>query len=59
MNLANLSIKRPIFITCVVGLMVIMGLFVMKKMAVDQLPDVTFQIVSAEILYTGASPVDM
>jgi hydrophobic/amphiphilic exporter-1 (mainly G- bacteria), HAE1 family len=59
MNLANLSIKRPIFITCVVGLMIILGLFAMKKMAVDQFPDVTFPIVSAEILYPGASPVDM
>lgn len=59
MNLANLSIKRPIFITCLVGLMIILGYFSMKKMPVDQFPDVTFPIVSVEVLYPGASPVDM
>lgn len=59
MNLANLSIKRPIFITCLVGLMIILGYFSMKKMPVDQFPDVTFPVVSVEVLYPGASPVDM
>lgn len=59
MNLAELSIKRPIFITCVVVLMIVLGLISYKKMPVDQFPDVTFPIVFAEILYPGASPVDV
>lgn len=59
MNLAELSIKRPIFITCLVAFMIILGLISYKKMPVDQFPDVTFPIVFAEILYPGASPVDV
>ncbi len=59
MNLAELSIKRPIFITCVVALMITLGIIAFKKMAVDQFPDVTFPIVFVEILYPGASPVDI
>ncbi|AGH95283.1 NolG efflux transporter [Pseudobdellovibrio exovorus JSS] len=59
MNLAEISIKRPIFITCVVILMMILGVISYKKMPVDQFPDVTFPIVFAEILYPGASPVDV
>lgn len=59
MNLAALSIKRPIFISCVVILMIIMGIISYKKMPVDQFPDVTFPIVFAEIIYPGASPVDV
>lgn len=59
MNLAELSIKRPIFITCVIILMLVVGVISYKKMPVDQFPDVTFPIVFAEILYPGASPVDV
>ena len=58
MNLSELSIKRPIFITCLVALMIILGLISYKKMPVDQFPDVTFPIVFVEVLYPGASPVD-
>ena len=59
MNLAELSIKRPIFITCVIMFMIVLGLISYKKMPVDQFPDVTFPIVFAEIVYPGASPIDV
>lgn len=59
MNLAEIAIKRPIFIVCVVLLMLILGYSAMKRMPVDQFPDVTFPIVSVVIQYPGASPTDM
>jgi len=59
MNLSELAIKRPIFITCIVALMIILGLISYKKMPVDQFPDVTFPIVFVEVLYPGASPIDV
>ena len=59
MNLANLAIKRPIFITCIVALMIVVGLVSLKKMPVDQFPDVTFPVVAIEVQYPGASPVDV
>lgn len=59
MNLAELSIKRPVLITCLMSLLMILGLMAYKKMPVDQFPDVTFPIVFAEIIYPGASPVDV
>jgi hydrophobe/amphiphile efflux-1 (HAE1) family protein len=59
MSLAELSIKRPIFITCLVLLMLVVGFFSYKKMPVDQFPDVTFPIVSVQVVYPGASPVDI
>lgn len=59
MKLAELSIKRPIFISCVVGLTLILGLFSMKKMPVDLFPDVTFPVVFIQTIYPGASPLDM
>lgn len=59
MSLAELSIKRPIFITCIVSLMLVLGFLGLKKMPVDQFPDVTFPIVFVQVTYPGASPTDM
>ncbi|NUM58696.1 MAG: efflux RND transporter permease subunit [Bdellovibrionaceae bacterium] len=59
MNLAALSIKRPIFITCIVILMLIMGFVSLKKMPVDLFPDVTFPTIFVQITYPGASPIDV
>lgn len=59
MSLADLSIKRPIFITCIVGLMLILGFTSLKNMSVDLFPDVTFPVVMINTVYPGASPVDM
>jgi HAE1 family hydrophobic/amphiphilic exporter-1 len=58
-NLSEIAIKRPVFIICLVLLMLILGYSAMKKMPVDQFPDVTFPIVSVVIQYPGASPSDM
>lgn len=59
MNLPSLSIKRPIFISCVVLLMLILGFFSLKKMPVDMFPDVTFPVLFVQVTYPGASPLDL
>lgn len=59
MNLPELSIKRPTFITALVILMLITGWLSLKKMPVDLFPDVTFPVVVVQTTYPGASPEDM
>ncbi|MBO9665707.1 MAG: efflux RND transporter permease subunit [Bdellovibrio sp.] len=59
MNLPSLSIRRPITILCVVILTLILGLFSLLKMPVDLFPDVTFPVLSIQITYPGASPLDL
>lgn len=59
MNLAAISIRRPVFIICIVLFMLVVGAVSLRKMPVDQFPDVTFPIVSVYMIYPGASPVDM
>lgn len=59
MNLPELSIKRPVFMLCLVAFMLVVGYLSLKKMPVDQFPDVTFPIVSVFVQYPGASPVDL
>lgn len=59
MNLAELSIKRPTFITCLIFLMLAVGAFSIGKLGVDLFPDVNFPIVFVSTPYKGAGPAEI
>lgn len=59
MNLADLSIKRPVFISCLVLLSLAAGLMAMSRLGVDLFPDVTFPVVSVTTAYPGAGPAEI
>ncbi|MCO5143463.1 MAG: efflux RND transporter permease subunit [Oligoflexia bacterium] len=56
MNLVDLSIKRPIFITCLVIVMLAVGYWCLRTLGVDLFPNVTFPVVTISTPYPGASP---
>lgn len=55
-SLARLSINRPIFITCVVILGIILGYISLLGLPVDLFPNVTFPVVTVTTPYPGAGP---
>jgi len=59
MNIAELSIKRPIFIICLFILILTLGGISLSKLGVDLFPDVTFPVVSIITYYPGASPSEV
>jgi HAE1 family hydrophobic/amphiphilic exporter-1 len=59
MNLANLSIKRPVFITCLVTIILVIGWLSLKRLPVDLFPNVTFPIVTVTTVYPGAGPEEV
>lgn len=59
MNLANIAIRRPAFITCLVILMLVLGYRSMNKLGVDIFPDITFPIVTVNTPYPGAGPQEI
>lgn len=59
MNLADVSIKRPVFITSILILMLVSGYIFMKRLPVDLFPDVTFPIVVVTVPYPGAGPAEV
>lgn len=59
MSLAELSIKRPTFISCVVALMLAVGAFSIKKLGVDLFPDVNFPVIFVSTPYSGAGPAEI
>ena len=56
MNLSELSIKRPVFVTCILLLIMVLGYAAFKKLPVDLFPDVTFPVVNVTTPYPGAGP---
>ena len=59
MNSAKFAIKRPVFIGCVVILMVVLGLIGMNRMGVDLLPSIEFPVVTVTTVYAGATPEEI
>ncbi|WP_094604665.1 Multidrug resistance protein MdtB [Sporomusa silvacetica DSM 10669] len=55
----DIFIKRPVFTTMLVMLLVVFGLNSYPSLGVDLYPDVEFPIVLVNITYTGASPEEM
>ncbi len=59
MNLARLSIQRPIFISSIVILMLVTGFIALSRLGVDLFPSVTFPVVSITTPYPGAGPEEV
>ncbi len=59
MSLADLSIKRPTFITCLVLVMLAVGYWCLSNLGVDLFPNVTFPVVVISTPYPGASPSEI
>ena len=55
-DLADLSIRRPVFITCLIILMLVVGWLSFTKLPVDLYPNVEFPIVTVTVQYPGAGP---
>ena len=55
-GLIGVAIRQPVFTTMVmIGLMVL-GLFSLTRLSIDQFPDISIPIVSIQTTYSGASP---
>lgn len=59
MNLWELSVKRPIFISCVFIALMVVGIFSLKKLPVELFPDVSFPVVTVTTVYPGAGPSEI
>jgi len=55
MKLADISIKRPVFATMMIGALVVLGVFSYTELSVDLLPEMDFPIATVVTVYPGAS----
>jgi len=59
MNLARLSVSRPIFTTMVTLIVVLLGCVSLARLRIDLLPDVELPTLTVRTNYEGASPETM
>ncbi|MGM0576133.1 MAG: efflux RND transporter permease subunit [Myxococcota bacterium] len=56
MKLADVSIRRPVFATVMVGALVVFGLASLPRIGVDLFPEVEFPVATVTAVYPGADP---
>lgn len=59
MKLADVSIRQPVFVTMVMGAIVVIGLVAYSMIAVDLFPDISLPIVGVTTVYQGAGPEEV
>ncbi len=56
MKLAEVSIRRPVFASMMIGAIVVFGWVLYRRLRVDMYPEVNFPVVTVTAVYPGASP---
>ncbi|HWO89196.1 MAG TPA: efflux RND transporter permease subunit, partial [Gemmatimonadales bacterium] len=56
MFLSDLSIKRPVFATMMMLALVVLGIFSLRRLGLDDMPDVEFPFLIIQTQYPGAGP---
>jgi HAE1 family hydrophobic/amphiphilic exporter-1 len=59
MNVAEIAIRRPVFIVCLVLMMLAVGTLAYFRLPVDQFPEVKMPYINVQIIYPGAGPEEM
>ncbi|HNX24483.1 MAG TPA: efflux RND transporter permease subunit [Spirochaetota bacterium] len=59
MNIAKLSIKRPILISCIILSMLTFGVISLNRLGVDLYPEINFPMLSVSTVYAGAAPEEI
>lgn len=59
MNIARLAIKRPLFITCLVILLLVMGGISLSRLGIDLFPPIDYPVVTVVTMYPGANPEEI
>src|SRR4051812_24634583 len=59
MFLSDVSIKRPVFATMMMVLLVTLGVVSFRRLSIDEYPDVTYPVIIVSTTFPGASPESM
>ncbi len=59
MNISAVAIKRPVFTVMVTVALLVLGAVGLSRLGTELFPDVSFPVVSVNIVYPGASPAEV
>jgi HAE1 family hydrophobic/amphiphilic exporter-1 len=55
-GLSGISITRPVFAAMMMVALIVLGLYALRRLNIDQLPEVDIPVVVVQTVYPGASP---
>ena len=59
MNISEIAIRRPVFTVMMTGLVLVLGFIGLTSLGTDLFPDVSFPVVTINIVYPGAGPSEV
>jgi HAE1 family hydrophobic/amphiphilic exporter-1 len=59
MKLPEFSVKRPVTVTMMILIIVVLGGIALSRLGLDMLPDITYPLVSVITEYSGVAPEDI
>ncbi len=59
MKIVNVAVKRPVTITILVSVVILLGIFTLSKMGLNLLPDMKLPVAVVMTTYTGAGPEEV
>lgn len=59
MNIAELSVRRPITVLMVIMAIFLLGFVTLTRLKIDLLPDITLPVVTVTTIYPGAGPEEV
>ena len=59
MKLPEFSVRRPVAVSMLIGIIVVLGLFSFYHLGLEMLPDISYPVVSVLTQYPGASSEDI
>jgi hydrophobe/amphiphile efflux-1 (HAE1) family protein len=59
MNISAIAIKRPVFTVMVTVALLVLGAVGLSRLGTDLFPDVSFPLISVNVVYPGASPAEV
>ena len=58
-GLSGVAIRRPVFTVMMMLALITLGIFSLRRLPIEELPDVEFRFVAVSVVYPGASPETM
>ncbi len=59
MSIPEFSVKRPVTVTMLIGIVVVLGLYALMNLGLELLPDISYPTVSVMTTWEGAAPEDV
>jgi len=59
MNISEFSIKRPIFVTMLILVVLVLGFISFTRLPIDLMPDITFPTLNVSTSYPNTAPEEM